>query len=281
MDTGGLMESEPVERTERAASRRDGRRTLRLAVKAVLVVLLALLTARLVLAILTPLPRPAVSAGTQEAAPEADLTIFSRFDPFIGTVPAPVQTQAAQATETRLNLTLFGTFLGDPPSAIIQASGGRQGVYFLGDTIAPGVTIEEIRLDQVLLKRNGRMETLSLPHRDGRSGSANGGGGAAVAPRAGTGNVRGMIDNLATYIRIQKNPGGEGFLLFAGNDPAYFDAAGLENGDRLLAINSTPINGPGDLASLASTLQREPVELSIDRNGRRLALEFDLTEIEP
>ena len=77
------------------------------------------------------------------------------------TTPAPVI-----APETRLNLKLNGIIASDgndTAGAIIEKSAGKQEYFSLGDTISNGVTLKEVYKDRVILSRNGRLETLSLP----------------------------------------------------------------------------------------------------------------------
>ncbi|MDH5436313.1 MAG: hypothetical protein OEX83_06090 [Gammaproteobacteria bacterium] len=70
------------------------------------------------------------------------------------------------APETRLNLKLNGIISSDGENtagAIIEKSAGKQEYFSLGDTISNGVTLKEVYKDRIILSRNGRLETLSLP----------------------------------------------------------------------------------------------------------------------
>ena len=133
----------PADGLTRTSPRVARRQRLRLGLMVTLVVILGFLFVMTLFALMTPINRPTAEVPLRETSVRAtDLTIFSRFDPFQGNAPAalvPVET----AAETRLNLKLFGTFLGEPASATIQGEGGQQAVYFVNDEIAPGVTLRK------------------------------------------------------------------------------------------------------------------------------------------
>jgi general secretion pathway protein C len=77
------------------------------------------------------------------------------------TAPAPIT-----APETRLNLKLNGIIASDGKNtagAIIEKNPGKQEYFSINDTISNGVTLKEVYKDRVILSRNGRLETLSLP----------------------------------------------------------------------------------------------------------------------
>lgn len=77
------------------------------------------------------------------------------------TAPAPIT-----APETRLNLKLNGIIASDGENtagAIIEKSVGKQEYFSIGDSISNGVTLKEVYKDRVILSRNNRLETLSLP----------------------------------------------------------------------------------------------------------------------
>ncbi|WP_370337733.1 type II secretion system protein N [Parvularcula marina] len=261
-------------------SRKTDSRLPRLVVTGGLVVLLAVLFVRLVYSLMTPLPHPpATPPAIAESGPQTDLTIFSRFDPFEGNVPAPEAAPIETAEETRLNLKLFGTFLGDTPSAIVQGTDNRQGVYFLGDEITSGVKIREIRPNQILLDRRGALETLTLENRDaGPSGGAMRG----TAPRLPGGVDAGTLGELADIVRIQPGPDGRGFLLYAGRKPELFAASGLQDGDNLISIDGERLHGNmSRLSSLPILLASEPVIVTVERAGTPLEVEIDLTGLTP
>ena len=77
--------------------------------------------------------------------------------------------QAAEVTHapaTRLNLTLIGVIAGKEDGvskAIIQIDNTEVGVFSVGDSLPRGnAKIERIEATQVLLERNGKLESLAI-----------------------------------------------------------------------------------------------------------------------
>lgn len=117
----------------------------------------------------TDLPSSSAKTGTQKPATKAysarninQWHLFGQAQKQQSkTAPAPIT-----APETRLNLKLNGIIASDGENtagAIIEKSAGKQEYFVLGDTISNGVTLKEVYKDRVILSRNGRLETLSLP----------------------------------------------------------------------------------------------------------------------
>ena len=111
-----------------------------------------------------------VAAATSAAnQPKVDRSIVSEFDPFHRDSPEIIIVQTDSAPETTLDLKVFGMRVdtdGDSSSAIIETPDGKQRPYAIGDTIVPGVTLEKVDPDFVILDRNGKKERLS---REGRT----------------------------------------------------------------------------------------------------------------
>lgn len=72
--------------------------------------------------------------------------------------------RALQATQ--LPLKLVGIFYATPPGTsriLISISGQTAKLFTTGQTLLPGVVIEEILRDSVVLKHNEKLESLPLP----------------------------------------------------------------------------------------------------------------------
>lgn len=80
------------------------------------------------------------------------------------TAPAPPP-RPVEAPPTRLRLSLEGVLAAERPEdarAIIGEAGKPARTYRLGEEIGAGVRLEAVRPASVLLRRNGRLETLAL-----------------------------------------------------------------------------------------------------------------------
>lgn len=97
-------------------------------------------------------------APSQERRPAAGL--FGQPDP-AGRVPPD-----AAAAQTPVQLSLSGILRapsGSGSRAILAVAGKPAALYREGDTVASGTTLERIETDRVWLKRNGNLESLTLP----------------------------------------------------------------------------------------------------------------------
>ena len=146
---------------------------IRTVVEIVLVVGLAFLIARLVWLVVSPsasvatytqrpLPSPMRGALSGQAI-AVDRTVLLRINPFQqGEEDVIVQ----DVPETNLNMNLDGLRMstegGGAGNAIIRTPDGVGKNYSVGDEILPGVTLERILSDRVIINRDGASETLML-----------------------------------------------------------------------------------------------------------------------
>lgn len=201
---------------------------------------------------------------------QADLTQLAETDLFADRRAGPVDAApvAAAIQETSLDLTLRGIRRGATPEtggAIIQIPGGRQSFFAVGAEILDGVTLEEVHVDHVLIRRRGIAESLFLRDEDTLR--------AAAAPAAvGGQSVAGLFraepvreGNRLTGYRVSEA------------SPALLSATGLRNGDVITAVDGRPAADISDLPALFRRLREEDgFTLSINRGGLPLTLQVDL-----
>lgn len=167
--------------------------------------------------------------------------------------------------------------------AIIE-TGGVAGAYFTGDTLAAGISLQEVRPDEVLLRRG--TEVLRLPLSDTEPGSGR-------RPDAGDALTGGLSDvltepprmTLSQLLRMEPVMDAEGrmegYQVFPGAQRALFDALGLAPGDLLIAVNGVSLqgdtmtqarremNGSGDMM-LSVLRDGEQLEISVGSDNFRL-----------
>ncbi len=84
-----------------------------------------------------------------------------------GQIQSAAKKEVIEAPTTPLALTLQGTLLGRSSTeeswAIISSSDNAQAMYRVGDEIPGGATLFAVEPSRVILERNGRHESLSLP----------------------------------------------------------------------------------------------------------------------
>ncbi|HBY48280.1 MAG TPA: hypothetical protein DEH09_02975, partial [Alcanivorax sp.] len=79
--------------------------------------------------------------------------------------PGAVDDRPVDAPDTRLSLELLGLFQTrdrDKSSAIIAEKGKDAELFHIGDAIPGNAELEDIYADRVILRRQGRLETLRL-----------------------------------------------------------------------------------------------------------------------
>ncbi len=194
--------------------------------------------------------------------------ILTDIDPFHRAVAGSRAAAAARAPETMLNLQLFGIRAGldsTPGSAIVATPDNTQGVYIVGQEIMPGVRLEQVLPDRVVIRRNGVAESLSFDRESALSPAATAAPQAQAAPAADR-NLRIDTASLATLVRFA--PGDRGLVIQGSDDPELLELAGLEAGDILLTVNGTPVSDTGALAAFAVT-SLSSLTLEIERKGQR------------
>ena len=203
--------------------------------------------------------------------------------------PVVVLQKVIDAPETRLRLDLKGVFASSNASealAIISSSKGKDKTYHIGDKVTGGALLHMVYADRVILKRNGKLETLRLPKSkvDSKtfySPTALNKGRALVTSNQGQSqskHLREMRDTLLKdpakiweQIRINpvmKNGEVQGYTL-VHNDQKLMKALNLRNTDIITAVNGQSLKDPATLYGLMSSLSDQPsLELSIERNGQ-------------
>lgn len=226
--------------------------------------------------------RPA-ARSEQRLLPVADLNLF-------GVADAGTQASSMEAPETRLNLTLHGVLATLPPMvslAIIAAAGGVEEHYHVGDPLPGGAVLEQVLPDRVILKRNGRLESLYLP-RDAspeggapmtgdRAGAAQAGGRGALDVGTRLGEYRERIlkdpQEALTLARVQpvmEDGKLKGYKLTPNKEKQLFDAAGLRPGDVVTSVNGVLLNDPATVSQVMGEISTAgELSLTLDREGRQ------------
>lgn len=207
---------------------------------------------------------------------------------------APVQVATpVDAPDTQLKLTLKGALASDNKEearAIIADQRGQDEHYRIGDTLPGNAELSAIHADRVILKRNGRYETLRLPS-DIKPGSnvfsaaaAQTGGittqSAAERLQAVRQQIQQSPSRLASMLRVApvNDPEGNlvGYSVAPGKDPQLFEQIGLQAGDVVTEVNGLPMSDPQNGAQALTALQSgEPVTVKLLRNGTEETLALD------
>ncbi|WP_158085777.1 type II secretion system protein N [Henriciella aquimarina] len=262
-----------------------------------LVLVTAFLAARIIWLIVAP--GPAVSPLTPRALPtpvieasaasvQADLSLLTSANPF--ETSGEAVDAVPDAPETQLNLKLVALFMSTGEtggSATIVTPDNEATRFELGDEILPGVRLERILSDRVIISREGREETLM---RGGREAGLS----VISDPSEAQGETREVKDEevpsfapgvtATTFVAgLETTPEEQGgrvraIALKPRGDASLMRAGGLEPGDRLVAINGTDVAGLETAALLDRFRTARTVRVSIVRAGQERLIDISFKE---
>ncbi len=161
--------------------------------------------------------------------------------------------------------------------AIIE-SGGAARAYFPGDSLAAGLTLSEVRPNEVLLRQGA--ESVRLPLNNLGPSTARGPVRAGIS-QFSIADPPGLLAapprmSLSQILRMEPVMDDDGAMRAYRVSPrgsrALFDALGLVSGDLVVAVNGVPID--------SATLQQATREMSgggdmmltVDREGEQLEI---------
>ncbi len=269
---------------------------LALAVRLVLLALLAITLASLTWRLLDPgdsiaPPVPQRAAQSQPAAGSWNLARWHLFGeaPAAGAAAAPVET----LPETRLNLALRGVVAGENGGAIIGTPNGVESFYAIDARLPGGAVLREVYSDRVVLERSGQRETLRLPRESLDAGPPPAGQRAQPVdepqvpePELSLRQYRDIaLQNpaqLADVVQVApRNEGGRfvGYEVQPGRDPGLLNRVGLMPGDVVTSVNGVSLDTPARaLGVLRSLRGRSEVTVEIQRGGVPRTLSVNLQD---
>lgn len=266
--------------------------TLRLLVL-LLVAVTAVLLGRLSWTLIEPqsvLPAPAPLAVTLSDTSEpgshgsfAELASLSIF----GSAAGKPASAAINAPDTSLSWVLKGVLTDPDParsSAILAPQGQPEKAYRVGASLPGNVRLEQVLADRVILARDGKLETLrlqraslassksparrtaALPRVDSNLTIAADGGVARIDREEWMNNPQRFMEVVsATPVLIDGAM--YGLEVSPARNAREFEAAGLQPGDVITAVEGTPVAEINDYRDILQTLTGNTVSLSLDRNG--------------
>ena len=207
----------------------------------------------------------------------------------------PVQTNTPiEAPETKLKLILKGALSSDDPElarAIIADPRGKEEQYAVGEKLPGNAELSEIHADRIILKRNGRFETLRLPKDKkssnivaSRSVSARPTASPMASPQQRLNTARQQLKqgsgNLANLVRATPKRGEDGktigYILSPGRDPDLFAQVGLQQGDVAIQINNIKLDNPTSSARALKSMQSgDSVSVTVLRHGQEQVVSLE------
>ncbi len=222
-----------------------------------------------------PLPTP---VSRTETSVTGDRSLLVRINPFEtgGRVEIP------EAPETQLNLRLAGLIMSTDAfggSAQVATPDNQTNRYITGDEILPGVVLQRILSDRVILNRNGESETLMLSGR-GEGLSVISDGSQVVEPGSvpeplppPSAPVESRIASPEILLSaisptpIQRDGQFFGYQLSPRGSVDAMTAIGLVPGDVLLEINGTSVRTLAVDELMTEIGNGEVAVLRVERDG--------------
>ncbi len=210
-------------------------------------------------------------------SPEGRISLFSGFDPFFRNDTAPTTDSV-----TSLSLTLFGIRANTSSgggSAIIAGEDGVQNSYGVGEEVMPGVVLDAVAFDHIILSRGGVKESLYLDQSvPAETVSAAPAAGPAASPAAG--DVSLNAESLQKSIGFApRNEGGRvtGLVLQPRDDGTVLRMAGFQPGDIVVSVNGRPVSSAADIASQLRPGARLSIE--VERGGSKVPIALNLEQM--
>jgi general secretion pathway protein C len=200
---------------------------------------------------------------------------------------------------TRLKLILRGVVSGGNGSmsgAIIADPSGKQSFYVLGADLPGGAILKEVHERNIVLLRNGQLETLQLPS-DQLNDLDESTPDTEPLPDVNASSaltdqpLMSLIEYRDTLLQnpqqladvVQARPynrnGVSGYQINPGRDAALFSQLGLQPNDVITEVNGIKLDNPARGLNVLQTLQQDgPVMVEVLRGGVSQTLTVDLNQ---
>lgn len=223
--------------------------------------------------------------------PLAQMDLFGR----IGVVPKAGPAQVVEeAQETTLQLKLKGVFTAEQDSesgAIVEEVGKSADYYRVGASLPGGAVLEQVFPDKILMRRNGRLESLSFEEEAGAKkvvGRKNSGVkpvpqvAKVTKPKVDTPEqfveeaTRQLADDPEKALGSVGLVAGDGGYVYQGNNP-MLSGLNLKQGDVIRSVNGYPLGDVKKDKALMQTLYEQGnLEVEVVRDGTSFYINYPL-----
>jgi general secretion pathway protein C len=192
-------------------------------------------------------------------------------------------------SEASVNARLLGViYLESRPLASMVVNSGKEAIYKVGDTLAPGVTVERIETLQVVVREGGGLRKISLaslldnhspiqmaPIHMAQSQMAPG----AVAPNgmaASQSFARHGVGQLPLAATLAINEDGVSGLRIDRLGAELATMGLVEPGDLVIAVDGVALAElAADSTAMTQLAERDNLQLTVIRAGNRVAVDVD------
>lgn len=201
--------------------------------------------------------------------------------------------RAVNAPDTSLSWVLKGVLADPDPQrsgAILAPQGQPEKYYRVGAQLPGSVRLDQVLADRVILARDGKLETLRLQRRPLSSGSVAPSRRTANLPQVDTSMTLAPDGGVARIDREAWMNDPQRFLEVVSASPVMvdgamygleisparnareFEAAGLQAGDVVTAVEGTPVSEINDYRDILQELTGDSVSLALERNGEPMTI---------
>ena len=194
------------------------------------------------------------------------------------------------APKTRLRLILKGVFTaeqGGASGAIVEEIGKSADYYSLGSTLPGNAVLEEVYSDRILLRRNGKLETLSFVDKASKGQSI-----IAKAPVSTKPKSRERVKSPEQFIdeatrQIASNPeqaltsvglapSSDGGYVYNGGNP-MLSGLNLQKGDVIRSVNGHSLGDvKKDKDLMKGLYEQGSLEVEVVRDGASFFINYPL-----
>jgi general secretion pathway protein C len=200
-----------------------------------------------------------------------------------------------------LQIKLLGTVVSETRAAAIiaTAAGRQQRVFFIGDSIQPGVTLKTVEAAAIVVDRGGRLERVSLAkgtplvsapmpaihpvRRPPPSPMPAYSPAGAMRRNINRQHLQQQLKNFpallsqARVIPRMVNGKPSGFTISEIAPGSLYQQAGLRNGDIILSVNGKRITDASQAMTMYQTLKNAPaLDLVLIRAGQTQQVHYDI-----
>jgi general secretion pathway protein C len=222
--------------------------------------------------------------------PLAQMDLFGR----VGTVQkAGPKAMVEEAQETTLQLKLKGVFTAEQDSesgAIVEEVGKSADYYRVGANLPGGAVLEQVFPDKILMRRNGRLESLSFEEEAGAKVAGRKNSGVkpvqpvakVTQPKVDTPEqfveeaTRQLADDPEKALGSVGLVAGDGGYVYQGNNP-MLSGLNLKQGDVIRSVNGYPLGDVKKDKALMQTLYEQGnLEVEVVRDGTSFYINYPL-----
>lgn len=208
--------------------------------------------------------------------------LMTGFDPFNRNAPVAMAEAGPVETITDLPLTVYGIRYNAATGAgmaIIADNDGEQQIYRIGEEVSPGVTLSALEFDHVVLSRGGSRELLYLDQSQPAPSiqpAVRPEQAAPPSPPPSPSSARNRISAAelgggVSFTPAQQGGSFAGVNVVPAGDGSVFRAAGLRDGDVVVAMGGQRITSPSQAAQLSGAFTPgSQVSLTVRRDGREV-----------